>query len=471
MLDRPRVGSATAPHRDITLAIALGWGLGSVGMSAVFQAFSVLLLRYLTDYIGIAAVVAGLLIGLSKLFDAVIDPLIGALSDRTRSRWGRRRPYLLLGGALCAVAFLLMFNLPVLGNQALQIILVEAVLMLFAAGYAFFNIPYLAMPPEMSSSPHERTYLISFRVGAVAIGSLLASFIGPLLITAGGGGVRGHGLMALAIAAITLAASVGCFLLTGKARFTLQGKKSEHSLAMQFRLALENKPFTSLIFVKLAQLLGAGVTFAITPYLFIQILKSTYAAMGVYFLVYFIAMILGQPIFVRLCRRYGKKAVYLSVAPAMIAVTLSWLWAAPNDPIVLTLGRGAALGFIGGSTLLIIQGMLPDTIHYDFIRTGLTREGVFAGVFITIDKLAAALAAGAVGIILGAFGYISSSGPKVVQPQSAIQAIYLVASMPALLMLLSCLLMLRYHLTEDMLLGPTARADPHSAILDDRSSL
>jgi Na+/melibiose symporter-like transporter len=95
---------------------------------------------------------------------------------------------------------------------------------------------------------------------------------------------------------------------------------------------------------------------------------------------------------------------------------------------------------------------------------------VFAGVFITIDKLAAALAAGATGVILGAFGYISSSGPKVVQPQSAIQAIYLVASMPALLMLLSCLLMLRYRLTEDMLLAPATRSDPHSVILDNPSS-
>ena len=438
--------------QTITLGVALGWGMGSLGMSALFQAVSVLLLRYLTDYMGIAAVVAGLLISVSKIFDAIIDPLVGALSDRTRSRWGRRRPYLLLGGGLCALSFLLMFNIPLLPSITARTVLVELVLLLFAAGYAFFNIPYLAMPPEMSTSPHERTYLISFRVGAIAIGSVFASYVGPLIITAGGGGVAGHKVMAACVAAVVAGASLGCFLLTAKARYTAESKKSEHSLGQQFRLAIENKPFINLVLVKLAQLLGAGVTFAITPFLFIQILKSDYPTMGYYFLTYFVAMIAGQPFFVWLCRRYGKKQVYLGVAPFMIAVTLSWLLAGPGDPLIFTLGRAAALGFIGGSTLLIIQGMLPDTIHYDFIRTGMNREGVFAGVYTTIEKLAGALASGVTGIILGAFGYVASTGQNVVQPESAIRAIYLVASMPALCMVLSCLLMLRYHLTEEMLL-------------------
>lgn len=453
--------------QTITLGVALGWGMGSLGMSALFQAVSVLLLRYLTDYLGIAAVVAGLLISASKIFDAIIDPLVGALSDRTRSRWGRRRPYLLLGGALCAISFLLMFHIPPLPDQTMRIVLVELVLLLFAAGYAFFNIPYLAMPPEMSSSPHERTYLISFRVGAIAIGSVFASFVGPMIIEAGGGGVSGHKLMAASVATLVTVASLACFLMTGKARYVAEAKKSEHSLGTQFRLAVQNKPFVTLVLVKLAQLLGAGVTFAITPFLFIQILKSDYPTMGYYFLTYFVAMIVGQPFFVWLCRRYGKKPVYLGVAPVMIAVTLSWLLAGPGDHLFWTLARGAALGFIGGSTLLIIQGMLPDTIRYDSIRSGMNREGVLAGVYTTIEKLAGALSAGVTGIILGAFGYIASTGQDVVQPESAIRAIYMVASMPAFCMVVSCLFMLRYHLTEEMLM--TAEDAAGAQILPDKA--
>jgi GPH family glycoside/pentoside/hexuronide:cation symporter len=461
MSHQPHVQKAASPTPAIPLAVAVGWGLGSLGMSAVFQAFSVLLLRFLTDYLGVAAATAGLLIGLSKLFDAVIDPLIGALSDRTRSRWGRRRPYLLLGGAVCAVTFALMFYIPAGLSEGPKIWLVEAVLMAFAAGYAFFNIPYLAMPAEMSDSPHERTSLISLRVGGVAIGSLAASFVGPLLIAAGGGGVAGHRVMGLAIAVVTGAASAGCFLMTAKARRRLHGGGGGHGMIRQFRMAFGNKAFTSLILVKIAQLLGAGVTFAITPYLFIQVMHAGYGTMGLYFLVFFLAMIAGQPFFVWACRRYGKKRVYLAAAAPMILVTLSWWAARPGEAQALIFARAAVLGFIGGSSLLVIQGMLPDTIQYDVIRTGLNREGVFAGVYTTIEKVASALASGLVGIILGGFGYVASTGHAVVQPASAILAIYLVAAAaPAALMALSCLLMLRYPLTEAMLLDP---AQPQGA--------
>ena len=437
--------------QTIPLMVAMGWGLGSLGMSTLFQAFSVLLLRYLTDYLGIAAVVAGFMIGGSKIFDALIDPAIGALSDRTRSRWGRRRPYLLIGGAACVVSFVLMFNVPPLQNKTLRIVLVEVVLLAFAAGYGLFNIPYLAMPPEMSTSPRARTTLISFRVAGVGVGSLLASFVGPLLITFGGGGVAGHKLMAWGVAAVVLASSLGCFFLTGRARFTARGEAKRHSFARHFKLAMQNKPFKTLVCVKLISLLGQGMTFAVTPYLFIEVLKSNYAVMGQYFLVYFVALLATLPLWVKLCHRFGKKAAYLAVTPFVMLITLSWLWAGPGEPLAWIMIRAALLGGFGGSTLLIIQGMLPDTIHYDFIRTGLRREGVFAGVYTTIEKLASAAAAGLVGVILGAFGYVASAGLKVHQPASAIQAVYLLSAIPAATLGISALLLLFYHLPENML--------------------
>ncbi len=463
---------SSSRHRDpagdasqrLTFAIALGWGVGSLGMSAVFQAFSVLLLRFLTDYVGIAATAAGLLIGASKLVDAASDPLIGALSDRTRSRWGRRRPYLLVGGVVCAAGFFLMFNVTAARSAFVRMFLVEGALLVFAAGYALFNVPYLAMPAEMSTAPHERTYLISFRVTAVALGSLFGSFVAPWLISIGHGGTQGHRLMASGVAGLALVTSVACFAMTSTARFTIQGGRSEHGFVSQFRLAIQNKPFTSLVMVKLAQLLSVGATFAVTPYLFVEILKTGYAAMGLYFLAYFAAMVAGQPFFVWLCRRIGKKVVYLWTIPIVIAITLSWLLAGPGQPLAFTLIRGVALGFLSGSTLLVVQGMLPDTIHYDRLRTGLNREGVFAGVFITVEKLSGALSASLVGIFLGAAGYVASTSGATVQPASALRAIYLTATVvPALLLALSYVLMFRYHLPEATLLDNGSGLEPPGA--------
>uniref|UniRef100_UPI0035CBFC8A MFS transporter n=1 Tax=uncultured Sphingomonas sp. TaxID=158754 RepID=UPI0035CBFC8A len=101
--------TAAAP---LSFGICAGWGLGTLAVAALFNAVNVLLLRYVVDFVGIGAALAGSLIGLSKLYDAVIDPLVGAASDRTRSRWGRRRPFLLFGGVLLAIAALLLFNVP-----------------------------------------------------------------------------------------------------------------------------------------------------------------------------------------------------------------------------------------------------------------------------------------------------------------------------------------------------------------------
>ena len=163
------------------LKIMFGWGLGTLCMSLMFQAVSLLILRYLVDYVGLAAGLAGLLIGLGKVYDAVTDPLMGAISDRTHSRFGRRRPYLLLGSLVSALSFVLLFNLAQFVDWAPSLLLgmVVVALLLNATGYTIFNVPYLAMPAEMGLGFHERTRLMSFRAAAVAIGGVSA--------TAGGG--------------------------------------------------------------------------------------------------------------------------------------------------------------------------------------------------------------------------------------------------------------------------------------------
>ena len=246
------VADAAAPARLAT-SLCLGWGIGSLGMSLMFSATGVLMLRYLTDYAGVAAGVAGLLIGLSKFYDALVDPLVGAASDRTRGRWGRRRPYLLWGGLLSAVSFALIFQLDAV-DPSLKVAAALVVLLLNASGYALFNVPYLAMPGEMTDDYHERTRLMSFRVAAVAAGQLLAASVGPLLILAFGGGAPGHQRTAWLLAAIIAIASVASFLSTRDAPAKLV-PHAAFGLGAQVRAAFSNQPFMLLVHIIYGQLL------------------------------------------------------------------------------------------------------------------------------------------------------------------------------------------------------------------------
>ena len=140
-----------------------GWSLGTLAMSSLLNTQTALLMAYLISVVGIAPAVAGTLLFVSKMYDGVTDPVMGVISDKTNSRWGRRRPYLLVGGVLCAISAVAMFSIPQFSGMLLYA-WVLGVLILAATAYTLFNVPYLSMPAEMVSDRYERSKLMSYRV-------------------------------------------------------------------------------------------------------------------------------------------------------------------------------------------------------------------------------------------------------------------------------------------------------------------
>ncbi|WP_330704632.1 MFS transporter [Novosphingobium resinovorum] len=437
---------AAATQGTLPLQTCLAWGLGTVAVAALFNSVNVLLLRYVVDYAGISAVLAGGLIAASKLYDAVIDPLIGAASDRTRSSMGRRRPFLLAGSVLLAVAALMLFNVPG-GGGALSIGFLVLSLIVYATGYASFSVPYMAMPAEMTSSLHERSRLISFRVSAVAVASLLAVFIGPQIMTFAGGGRAGHTALSVFLAVVVLAAGFACFRGTRDAPFHYQ-PAVKATWAEKARSLAGNKPFVVLLVVKLLQLMALAVTQAAMPFLFQRVLKLGDARMGIYFLIFYGVMICVQPIWVRLARMRGKRLIYMAGTLLYGAIYVSWYFVSADEPLVAVYGRAVALGAMGGAVLLFGQSLLPDTMEWDYRRTGMRREGMLSAVYTLIEKLAYALGAALTGIILGKTGYIQNAAHGV-QPASAIEAIYWLASfIPFGFLVLSIVALCFYDLDE-----------------------
>ncbi|MFC0205109.1 MFS transporter [Novosphingobium soli] len=416
---------AAAPGASLPVRTCLAWGLGTVAVAALFNSINVLLLRYVVDYAGISAALAGTLIAASKLYDAVIDPLVGAASDRTRSRMGRRRPFLLAGGILLALAALMVFNVPA-GGGALSVCFFVLALLVYATGYAMFSVPYMAMPAEMTSSIHERSRLISFRVSAVAVASLLAVFVGPQIMTIAGGGRTGHTALSIFLAIVVVAAALACFRGTRDAPFHYN-PAVKATWSQKLRSLAGNKPFVVLLVVKLLQLMALAVTQAAMPFLFQRVLRLGDSRMGIYFLVFYGTMILIQPVWVRLAKMGGKRSIYMLGTLLYGAIYLSWYFVGPDEPLALVYLRAVALGAMGGAVLLFGQSLLPDTMEWDYRRTGMRREGMLSAVYTLVEKLAYALGAALTGIILGQTGYIQNAAHQE-QPASAIAAIYWLAS-------------------------------------------
>ena len=433
----------------LPLSLCIGWGIGTLGISIMFNTLNVLMQRFATDYLGVAAITWGYIYLGAKIYDAVTDPVMGIISDHTRSRWGRRRPYLLLGGALAAAAFFGLFHVPdtVTGNNT--VLLLVLLMLLYSTGYTVFNVPYMAMPAEMTAGYHARSHLVSFRVYAIGFGTIAGISLAPYLISVFGGGKQGHESMATVYALVILATSVACFIMTRNAQQTMPARNIEPGFSRRIRLITANRPFLLLIGVKFTQLAGLAINQAALVYFIVHVLGKGYAFLGIYGLIASICMLLAPPLCLVAGRRYDKRVIFIFSSLFYAAVMLTWLVSGPDEITLLILLRGALLGLSGGAMLMMGQAMLPDTIGYDHARSGLNREGVFAGIYTTAEKLAFATGGALTAFILGYMGYQSSTTGYAAQPDSAIVAIYLcMGALPAVMALLSCVFLLPYDLDE-----------------------
>jgi Na+/melibiose symporter-like transporter len=189
------------------------WASGSFATGALFNAMALFALFYMTEFLGIAPALAGTIILVARIYDGIIDPLIGAVSDRTRHRWGPRRIYLLIGSVALGASFIAFFNLSLLEVEGTAAaFLATALLLLYSTAYSIFTIPYLAMPPDIAPDYDARTRLMSFRVFFLLAGVTAGSAGAPALVEAIGTPAEGYRVMGtiLGCAATALCLVVFC---------------------------------------------------------------------------------------------------------------------------------------------------------------------------------------------------------------------------------------------------------------------
>jgi GPH family glycoside/pentoside/hexuronide:cation symporter len=258
--------------------------------------------------------------------------------------------------------------------------------------------------------------------------------------------------MALVFVPLILGSAWWCFHATRHAPFSTRAEKSHYPVREQISSVLSNQPFLILIMIKFLTLMSLGVQ-AVFAFFFTYVLKLSDAYLGQYFLASSIAMILSQPLWLKLSKITGsKRNTYIIALILSLPAFLSWLIAEPGEPALYVYLRAVVIGAAGGGAILMGQSLLPDTMEYDYRRTGLRREGIFAGFYTTVEKLSGAIGVAVVGAILSTAGYIQSQGTQVQQPESAIKAIYLIMGcLPALISFLGIVALLFYRLTEDKL--------------------
>ena len=432
------------------MRLYFGWSLGTLAMSSLLNTQTAMLMVYLISAVGVAPALAGSLVFVSKIYDGVTDPVMGVISDRTSSRWGRRRPYLLLGGLLAALSVVGLFSVHTV-SFAPTPAWVLAMLLLAATAYTIFNVPYMSMPAEMVQEPYERSKLMSFRVAWISVGTFVGIALAPRLVayardTLGMAETDAFGMMSFITAAIILVASVACFVTTRDAAAT-ERTRVNLSIREQARSALTNRPFLILLAIKYLGLYALSATVATNIFFVRQVMQQSEAIMLWYGLAYMLGTLLAIAPWV-LISKHLSKAHTLALSAALAAcVNLTWLLSGPDEPLTIYMLRAFVLAVSNGGMLLMGQSLLPDVMEYDYRRTGLRREGLYAGLYSFVEKLAFATAPLTLGILLSTMGFVPGLPRTATQPESALLAITLaMAVIPAVTNTLKVLLALRFKL-------------------------
>lgn len=433
--------------------VSAAWAGGTIGSSTALGAMSLLVLFYLTEYVGLSPSLAGLLIFVSRLWDIFASLAIGQWSDRTQSRWGKRVPFLLAGAPLLALAYFMLFATPVSlsGLELYGYVLVA--LLLYSTGYTLFVVPYLTIPAEITTIPQQRTTMMSYRVAALTIASLIVAGLGPVLIQQFGGGRGGYAGMGAVLGLIILVAMIGCAAIMARVPVVVHAAPSSGSIISQLKIVLENKPFKIFIGVKLCQLMATAAVGASLLYMARYILGEDESFLTRFTIFQIAGTLLSLPIWSWLSRRYGKSLTYMAAGYFYAIVALTWLMAMNGEVDWVTNIRMFMVGVAASGLLVMGFSLLPDTMEHNTKTSGVSQEGTLAALYSMVEKGTAAFGPLIAGLLLEASGFISGAGNALPpeQPQSALIVIILLASVfPALFNIAGSLLLIKFDLKEEL---------------------
>jgi GPH family glycoside/pentoside/hexuronide:cation symporter len=417
------------------------YGSGDFGFSLTSTIVAAYFAIFLTDVVGVRPGIAAIAIGIGRIWDYINDPLFGYISDHTHTRWGRRRPFLILGILPFVIAYTMMWWKPPVHVDIALVVYYAVAYVFYDAAATMIYMPYYALTPELTWDYDERTSIMSVRAFFSIVGSLVAFTIPLAMVAFSPGQEKNILIMGITFAILSAIPILLVFFGTRERPEFMQLKQP--GLFEAVKAAFKNRPF---IFGTII-ILFTWLTIDILQTMIYYFIKHVVQRESVDFLItgtIFVSAIPFLPLWNWLSRRLNKRLAYIIGMLFFASVLMVLIMLTPTTPlaVIIILCVFAAIGV--SAAHIIPWSMIPDAIEYGEHKTGNRNEGMFFSLISLTQKIASSFAIPLALLMLDRTGYIPNS-PE--QPASAVTGIkFLVGPIPMVLLCLGILFAILYPL-------------------------
>jgi glycoside/pentoside/hexuronide:cation symporter, GPH family len=403
-----------APER-LSFKEKLAYGLGDTASNFYFQAFNLFLSYYYTDIFGLPAAAVGTLLFIVPIAVAALNPVVGVLSDRTHTRWGKFRPWILWGAIPYGILGYVMFANPAFGEHG-KLVFAYVTYSLVLIVYVAINTPYGALMGVMSPSSADRTSLSSYRFACAFLGALLIGWLVPglkgILTPAGGAPADGFRNTMVIFAVLSVAMFFYTFWNT-KER-VVSPPEQKGSLGKDLGDLKSNAPWLVLFFVAFLNLTNVGLRNGAGIYYFKYVIGNE-AAIGTFNLVGFLCFILGALATKLFTARWSRRALMIWLTLINGAAIAACYFVDPhNMPVLYVLNIVAS--FAAGPTPAIVWSMYADTADYGEWKFNRRATGLIFSATVFVQKVGLAIGGAMIGWLLSYYGFVANAvqSPRVI---------------------------------------------------------
>lgn len=448
----------------LTLSTKLAYGAGDFGPAVTSNIALFYLLLFFTNVAGIPPGLAGSILMIGKVWDAVNDPIVGLLTDKTTSRrWGRRLPWMFYGAIPFGLFFFLQWIVPQFtpdrSSNIWPLFWYYVVIGIFSqAFFTIVNLPYTAMTPELTQDYDERTSLNSFRFTFSIGGSILSLIFAQVVFYVIKDPQQQYLVLAALCTVISVLSLYWCVYGTRERILAFEAQRiqleqpPEIPFFQQIKIAFSNKPFLFVIAIYLFSWLGVQITATVIPYFVIYCMKLKNVDVPTVLIAVQGTALLMLFLWSYLSKKLGKKVVYF-LGMILWIIAAAGLFFLQSDQIGLMYLMAVMAGCGVSTAYLIPWSMIPDVIELDELQTGQRREGVFYGFMVLLQKFGLAFGLFLTGNALQVSGFkeVIAGQAQQVQPDSALFAIrIIVGPIPTICLIIGLILTFFYPITREM---------------------